>query len=136
MNRRSGAHVALFELWNEPRALTTDAGQQGSGSNGNDAEARMRASAEKSTMTTRTTQKIVQFSKPFMLPGFAAALPSGDYRVDQDEELLELSSRLAWRRVGTFVHLPAIGIDGQTHQMAPINPADLDAALEKDHQQP
>jgi hypothetical protein len=86
-------------------------------------------------MTTRTTQKVVRFSAPFMLPSFDAAQPAGDYRVDQDEELLEVSSRLAWRRVGAFIHLPAIGIDGQTHQMAPIDPADLDAALEKEHQQ-
>ena len=85
-------------------------------------------------MTMRTTQTVVRFTAPFMLPGFDAAQPAGDYRVDQDEELLEVSSRLAWRRVGAFIHLPAIGIDGQTHQMAPIDPTDLDAALEKDHQ--
>ncbi|MGB3502879.1 MAG: hypothetical protein WBA44_14740 [Mesorhizobium sp.] len=86
-------------------------------------------------MTTRTTQTIVRFSSSFMLPGFDAAQPAGDYRVDQDEELLDVSSRLAWRRVGAFIHLPAIGIDGQTHQMASIDPVDLDVALEKEHQQ-
>ncbi|WP_081623613.1 hypothetical protein [Hoeflea sp. 108] len=86
-------------------------------------------------MATRTTQAIVRFSVPFMLPGFDAAQPAGDYRVDQDEELLEVSSRLAWRRVGAFVHLPAIGIDGQGHQMAPIDLKDLDAALAQDHRQ-
>lgn len=86
-------------------------------------------------MTTRTTQTIVRFSAPFMLPGSDVAQPAGDYRVDQDEELLEVFSRLAWRRVGAFVHLPAIGIDGQTHQMVPIDPADLDATLEKEHQE-
>ncbi len=85
-------------------------------------------------MTTRTTQSIVRFPAPFMLPGFAAAQPAGDYRVDQDEELLDVASRLAWRRVGAFIHLPAIGISGQTHQMVPINPADLDAALGKENQ--
>ncbi len=85
-------------------------------------------------MTMRTTQTVVRFSAPFMLAGFNAPQPAGDYRVDHDEELLEISSRLAWRRVGAFIHLPAIGIDGHTHQMAPIDPADLDAALEKDHQ--
>ena len=83
-------------------------------------------------MTMRTTQTVVRFTAPFMLPGFDAAQPAGDYRVDQDEELLEVSSRLAWRRVGAFVHLPAIGIEVRTHQMVPVNPADLDAALEKD----
>lgn len=86
-------------------------------------------------MTTRTTQTVVRFTGPFMLPGFDAEQPAGDYRVDQDEELLEISSRLAWRRVSAFIHLPAIGIDGHTHQMAPIDPADLDAALKKDDQQ-
>jgi|SRR5690606_24808967 hypothetical protein len=106
-----------------------------SGSSRKNAGVRWRASAEVSTVATRTTQTIVRFSVPFMLPGFDAAQPAGDYRVDQDEELLEVSSRLAWRRVGAFVHLPAIGIDGQAHQMAPIDLKDLDAALAKDHQQ-
>ena len=86
-------------------------------------------------MTTRTTQTIVRFSAPFMLPGFNAAQPAGSYRVDQDEELLEVSSHLAWRRVGAFIHLPALGVEGHEHQMAPIDPADLDVALEKDRQQ-
>ena len=85
-------------------------------------------------MTTRTTQTVVRFSTPFLLPGFDAPQPAGDYRVDQDEELIEVFSRLSWRRVGAFVHLPAIGMNGQTRQMVPASPADLDAALEKDRQ--
>ena len=87
------------------------------------------------TMTTRTTQTVARFVSPFLLPGFDAPQPSGDYRVDQDEELIEVFSRFAWRRVGAFIHLPAIGTSGSTHQMVPINPADLDAALDKDRQQ-
>jgi hypothetical protein len=86
-------------------------------------------------MTTRTTETVFRFSASFMLPGFDAAQPAGDYRVDQDEELLEVSSRLAWRRVGVFIHLPAIGMNDQTHHMVPVDPADFDAALEKDHEQ-
>ena len=31
-----------------------------------------------------------------------------------------------------FIYLPGIGQHGATHQMVPINPVDLDAALEKD----
>jgi hypothetical protein len=138
IKRRPGAHIALFEPWNEIPPLTTDvlaARKFVPVRMGKMRKARSRASVEVSTMTTRTTTTIVRFSAPFMLPGFDAVQPAGDYRVDQDEELLEVSSRLAWRRVGAFVRLPAIGIDGQTHQMAPIDPADLDAALEKDHQQ-
>jgi hypothetical protein len=90
---------------------------------------------EATTMTSRTTQTVVSFSSAFLLPGFDAPQPAGDYRVDHDEEALEGLSRLAWQRVGTFIHLPGIGQQGATHQMVPINPADLDAALEKDHDQ-
>jgi hypothetical protein len=85
-------------------------------------------------MTTRTTQTVVRFSSAFLLPGFDAPQPAGEYRVDQDEESIDGLSRLAWRRVAAFIHLPAIALQVPTQQMVPINPADLDAALEKDHQ--
>ncbi len=87
-------------------------------------------------MTTRTTQTVVRFSSPFLLPGFDAPQPAGDYRVDQDEELIEVLSHITWRRVGAFLHLPDIGTDGQTHQMVPVRPAELDAALERDRKEP
>jgi hypothetical protein len=83
-------------------------------------------------MTTRTTQTVVRFSSPFRLPGFDAPQPAGDYRVDQDEELIEVYSRLAWRRVATFVYLPAIGVEAGTQEMVPVDPAFLEAATEMD----
>lgn len=83
-------------------------------------------------MTIRTVQSVAQFSSPFMLPGFDAPQPAGDYRVDRDEELIEGASWLAWRRVNTFIHLPAISAKRSTQQMVPIDQADLDAALAKD----
>jgi len=85
-------------------------------------------------MTTRTTQAVVRFSSAFMLPGFDAPQPAGDYRVDQDEESIDGLSRTAWLRLAAFIHLPAIAMQVPTQQMVPINPADLDAALEKDRQ--
>ena len=45
--------------------------------------------AETRTMTTRTTQTIVRFSSAFLLPGFDAPQPAGEYRVDQDEESID-----------------------------------------------
>jgi hypothetical protein len=84
------------------------------------------------TMTTRTTQSVVRFSSPFVLPGFDSPQPPGDYRVDRDEELIEGASWLAWRRVNTFIHLPAISAKRSTQQMVPIDQADLDAAIERD----
>ena len=86
-------------------------------------------------MTSRTTQTVARFSSAFQLPGFDAPQPAGDYRIDLDEESIEGLSRLAWQRVGAFIHLPAIGREGATRQMVPINPADLEAALQKDHNQ-
>lgn len=82
-------------------------------------------------MTSRTTQTLVSFASAFSLPFSETPQPPGDYRVDHDEESIDGASWLAWRRVGSFIHLPGIGLAG-THQMVPINPADLEAALQKD----
>jgi hypothetical protein len=83
-------------------------------------------------MTTRTTQTVVFFSSSFLLPGFDSPQPAGDYRVDYDEEMIDDISRIAWRRVGAFIHLPAIGKDRMTRQMVPVEPAKLDAVLKND----
>jgi hypothetical protein len=84
-------------------------------------------------MTNRTTQTAIHFSSPFLLPGFDAPQPAGEYRVDYEEESIDGVSRLAWRRVGAFVYLPAIITQTSKQQMVPINPTDLDTVLEKDH---
>ncbi|WP_230980113.1 hypothetical protein [Oryzicola mucosus] len=87
-------------------------------------------------MTSRTTQTVVRFSKAFALPGFDSPLPAGDYRVDRDEDQIEAGSRLAWLHTKTFIHLPAVSAPGSTQQMVPIEPAYLEAALQKDKTQP
>jgi len=86
-------------------------------------------------MTSRTTPSIVRFRAAFSLPGFDTPQPPGEYRVDQDEEALEGVSLIAWRRVATFIHLPAISAGGATQQMVPVDPALLEAALEQDQRQ-
>jgi hypothetical protein len=86
----------------------------------------------RSIMADRTTQTIVCFSSSFELPNVDAPQPAGSYRVDHDEESIESMSRLAWRRVASFIHLPGIGQHRATHEVVPINPADLDTALETD----
>ena len=83
-------------------------------------------------MVSRTTRTVVCFSSTFGLPDVDGPQAAGSYRVDHDEELIESVSQLAWRRVASFIYLPGIGQHGMTHQMVPINRADLDAALEKD----
>lgn len=85
-------------------------------------------------MANRTTQTVIRFSSTFLLPGLEAAEPAGAYRVDHDEKSTDgTSRRRIWRRVRSFIHLPAIGVQRPTFQMVPIDPADLAAALEKDH---
>ena len=86
-------------------------------------------------MNTRTTSTVVRFGSTFWLPGFDALQPPGEYLVDRDEEPIEIASHQAWRRVATFIHLPAISTRDSTQQMVPIDPAVLDAALEQDQKQ-
>jgi hypothetical protein len=87
------------------------------------------------TMNNRTTRKTIRFHATSSLPGFDVPLPPGEYLVDRDEEPIEAGSRLAWRRVATFIHLPAISVRGLLQQMVPIDPAFLEAALEQDRKQ-
>ncbi len=82
----------------------------------------------------RTNRSVIHFSSPFMLPGFDAPQPAGDYRVDLEEEMIEGLSRVAWRRTLSFIHLPAIGSRATGSQMVPVMPADLDQAIQKDTQ--
>lgn len=83
-------------------------------------------------MSIRTTQSVVRFSSPFLLYGFDVPQPAGEYRIEHDDELIEGLSWLAYRRVATFIHLPAVAPGRNPEQMVPIDPADLEAALEKD----
>ena len=79
-------------------------------------------------MNIRTTTKMVTFWHPFHLDGVEGPQPPGSYTVDTDEELIESSSRLAWRRVATTITL----VRGGTTQAHPVNPVDLESSLMRD----
>jgi hypothetical protein len=85
-------------------------------------------------MLTRSTQTIAHFTSPFRLTAFEAPLPAGDYRIDYDEEQIEVASRLAWHRTGAFIFLPAIGSMSTSQQMVPIAMSDLHTLLQEDHE--
>lgn len=85
-------------------------------------------------MTNRTIRTVVRFTSAFSLPDSVTSLPPGDYLVDRDEEAIEGVSRIAWRRVATFLHLPAMSKGMSTQQLVPIDPAVLDAGQEQEHQ--
>lgn len=86
-------------------------------------------------MSDRTTHSIAHFAAPFMLGGLEGLLPAGDYDIDQDEELIEGVSRIAWRRVATFIHLPARAVKNPTaSQLVAIDHLELENALKRDRE--
>jgi hypothetical protein len=85
-------------------------------------------------MLTRTREKTWTFSRPFMLKGVDRQLPAGDYRVSTDEELIEGLSFPVYRRVATMIFVP--GLNGTSLEMVTIDPAELQAALERDAASP
>jgi hypothetical protein len=80
-------------------------------------------------MTVRTA---ISFSQPFTLRDLDDFQPAGDYLLDMDEELIEGLSGLAYRRVATFLHLPSMSRQQNRAELRSVNPAKLDAAVEKD----
>jgi hypothetical protein len=83
-------------------------------------------------MEVRTTQSIVRFSSRFRLRGLDGQQPAGDYRIECDDEQIGGVSFIAYRRVATFIHLPAVSDDTRATQMVPIDPAELEDALGRD----
>jgi hypothetical protein len=86
-------------------------------------------------VSTRITRSTVHFAAPFLVDGFEARLPAGDYRVEHDEEMIPGISWLAWRRIASFIRLPAVGAASLVEQVVQVDPAALDAALERDREQ-
>ncbi|RWB24792.1 hypothetical protein [Mesorhizobium sp.] len=84
-------------------------------------------------MSGRTTHSIAHFEAPFMLGGLEGKLPAGDYDIDRDEELIDSTSWLAWRRVAT-IHLPARTVKSQTSQLVAIDLAELETARKRDQE--
>ncbi len=81
-------------------------------------------------MTTRSLSKTVVFSKPFLLKGIGRMLPAGDYQVVTDEDLIEGVSFPVYRRVATMIFIPAQS--ASSTEMVTIDPADLQAAQDRD----
>jgi hypothetical protein len=81
-------------------------------------------------MTMRTVTKTVTFHRPFHLKGIDRVLPSADYRVMTDEELIGGLSFSAYRRVSTRILVPAES--GCAVEMVDIDPSDLQAAMDRD----
>ena len=87
-------------------------------------------------MTTRKKHTTVRFTAPFSLSGVDEIQPPGDYAIAEEEELIDGVSWLAYRRVATFIHLPAISsTDRLKSQLVGIDHSELEAAVRQDEDQ-
>ncbi|MEL3892098.1 hypothetical protein V6B08_17590 [Ferrovibrio sp. MS7] len=83
-------------------------------------------------MTTRTTETKITFAHPFSLSCFDSAQPPGTYLlVVEEEEILGLSF-VAFQRVSTTLHVPALSVISASHQAYPVNAGELEAAMAAD----
>jgi hypothetical protein len=84
-------------------------------------------------MPLRVISRIVRFRSDFLLSGVGSPLPPGEYQIDDDEEIIEGLSWLAYRRVSTFIRVPSLSYPDQRKvQYVPVDPAELRAAEEAD----
>jgi hypothetical protein len=80
----------------------------------------------------RSTRDTITFEHPFTLGGLDGVQPPGTYMVSTEEEEIPGLSFLAWRRVSSHIHLPAIGIESGQEQVNSIDPLDLVKAQARD----
>ena len=83
-------------------------------------------------MTVRTQRSTVVFRQPFNLSNIEGTQPAGEYLVETDEESIEGLSRVAFRRLSTYLHLPSTGLSALSREVLSVNQVELDAALMKD----
>ncbi|MFV1599880.1 MULTISPECIES: hypothetical protein [unclassified Phaeobacter] len=83
-------------------------------------------------MAWRSIRSTVTFPQPFTLPGYPDELPSGEYEVLVEEELIEGLSFTAYRRTAIYLTIHGKGrLPGRT-ELRPITWTDLEAALGQD----
>ncbi|TDT93709.1 hypothetical protein DFO45_3091 [Azorhizobium sp. AG788] len=82
-------------------------------------------------MATRTKEMTVSFPYPFSLSALDQEQPAGRYRVVIDEEDIPNISFLAYRRVATMLHTPAVDVQGKS-QVFMVNYDELMQALAAD----
>jgi hypothetical protein len=83
-------------------------------------------------MTTRITTKTVVFSRPFVLNEADGEQQPGVYTVETEEELLDVMSIAAYRRVSTVMNRYDLHANGGCVRFIKIDPAELDTALARD----
>ncbi|WP_026987832.1 hypothetical protein [Fodinicurvata fenggangensis] len=83
-------------------------------------------------MPAQTRQTIIHFTAPFVLTGLEGVQPAGDYAVEEDSDEIQGPSWVAYRRVATFMQLPALTSGIKLRETVAIDHLELQAALLRD----
>lgn len=83
-------------------------------------------------MFTRTSRRVVTFSRPFTLSGIDGVQPAGSYTVETDEELVDGPSFPVYRRLSTIIVLPGRPGEVVSSQAVAIDPDELAEAERRD----
>jgi hypothetical protein len=87
-------------------------------------------------MTTRSRRETVHFKHPFRIRGVDRLLPSGDYEVVTDDEMIEGLSFPSFRRVATMIMVPGASPRQSSIEMVSISSVDLSDAQRIDASAP
>lgn len=87
-------------------------------------------------MGVRSTESIVTFRRPFFLTSLGVTQPAGNYRLVVDETEIEGLSFVAYRRIATMLHVPALEISASAQQVYQIDPDELEAVSANDRLSP
>ena len=82
-------------------------------------------------MLTRTIEDRVIFNNPFKIPGTNKLIPSGSYRINIMEEILEGLSFVAYRKTAIILYIP-INNPQSEERLIIFKPKDFDALLQSD----
>lgn len=83
-------------------------------------------------VSVRSSETTVTFRHPFTLTALDGLQAAGTYRLVTDEEEVPGLSFLAYRRVATMLHLPAITAPAGPNEVATVDADELARALEAD----
>jgi len=80
-------------------------------------------------MIMRTTISTVTVKEPFLLTGIAGNQPAGNYEIELQEQLIDNTAFLAYRRMSTQIRLQQQEAHLDYPLQMPIDPAQLEKLL-------
>lgn len=80
---------------------------------------------------TRTVRRKLIFRHGFRLTAVDHPLPAGEYELISDEKLIEGLSFPVYRRISSWIMVPALNSSGSSEMIA-VEPKDIEAAQARD----